>query len=292
MCVLSVYLYIKKKEKEIAMTQFLCPVCKKELIKTGNSLKCVNSHCFDISKKGTVNLLLSNRSRHGDDKLMVKARTAFLNKGYYTPLLSVLEKMSAAYLSSGCVILDCGCGECWYTANIYEYLISCDIQAEMIGIDVSKEALNAGASRNKALRLAAASVFEIPLAEKSCDAVISLFSPFSRDEYLRVLKDGGIYITAFPLEDHLFELKAAVYEKPYRNSVSDTAIEGFELLEYKTVGGYIELDCNEDIMSLFSMTPYYYKTSPADRDKLSALTHLKTRISFGAAAYRREKRTI
>ena len=272
------------------MTPFLCPVCKKELFPSERSLKCINSHCFDFSRKGTVNLLRSNRSRHGDDKLMVKARTDFLDKGYYRPLLTVIEKMTAAYSFSGCVILDCGCGECWYTANIYEYLSKNGIVPEMIGIDVSKEALNAGASRNKALRLTAASVFEIPLREKSCDIVISLFSPFSKDEYLRVLKEGGIYITAFPLEDHLFELKAAVYEKPYMNSVSDTAIEGFELLDFKTVNEYIDLKNNEDILSLFSMTPYFYKTSAGDKEKLSHLDSLRTKISFGAAAYRRTDR--
>ena len=142
-----------------------------------------------------MNLLLSNKSNHGDDKRMVNARKAFLDKGYYNQLHIAIREAAAKYAQDGCVLLDCGCGECSYTADISTHLGSLGINADIIGIDVSKEALNAGASRHAGLRLAVASVFDIPLPDKSCDTLIALFSPFSGDEYLRVLKDGGIYIT-------------------------------------------------------------------------------------------------
>lgn len=270
------------------MIDFICPKCKKSLFKDGNSLKCSEGHCYDISRKGTVNLLLSNKSSHGDDKLMVNARKAFLDKGYYLPLLEELKKAVDKYAENGDSIVDCGCGECWYTSEIYNYLSDKGKTTDMIGIDVSKEAINAGASRSRKLRLAVGTVFDIPVADNSTDIVISLFAPFSGKEYLRILKDKGVYITAFPLENHLFELKEAVYDNPYRNEVADMEVEGFELIYSVDVHNKINICTNEDILALFSMTPYYYKTSEKDRSKLNSLSSLVTTIHFRIACYHKK----
>ena len=268
------------------MDKFICPVCKSPLIKEDKSLRCKNGHCFDISRKGTVNLLRSNKANHGDDKRMVAARKAFLDKGYYEPLLKAVRDTTARYAANECTLLDCGCGECSYTADISKYLRSVGISADIIGIDVSKEAINAGASRHADISLAAASVFEIPLADNSCDIVLSLFAPFSGDEYRRVLRPGGYYITAFPLEEHLIELKRAVYDKPYLNTVSPLGVEGFALAESSECRFKAELASNEDITALFEMTPYCYKTSRQDRAKLDALDSLTVSAEFGIAVYR------
>lgn len=264
------------------MAVLICPVCKKTLLKSDISMKCENGHCFDISRKGTVNLLLSGKARHGDDKRMVDARKSFLDKGYYSPLRDRLTALAVKYAENGCTILDCGCGECYYTADISAALPGCEI----IGIDVSKEAVNRGASRHAGICLAVASVFDIPLADHSCDIVFALFSPFSGSEYLRVLRPGGIYITAFPLENHLFELKQAVYDKPYRNTVSPLEVEGFTLIENSECRFKAELTSNADISALFEMTPYCYKTSAADRAKLDRLEKLTVSAEFGIAVYR------
>lgn len=265
------------------MTGFICPICKKSLLQSDNSLKCESGHCFDISRRGTVNLLMSNKSRHGDDKRMVDARKSFLDKGYYAPLLDKVTHLVKKYAADGYTVLDCGCGECYYTAGISAALNN----ATIIGIDVSKEAINRGATRHSGIQLAVASVFDIPLAVSSCDIVIALFSPFSGSEYLRVLKDGGIYITAFPLEDHLFELKQAVYDKPYRNTVSPLEADGFELIEHDECRFKVELSSNADITALFEMTPYCYKTSVSDRAKIDDLETLTVSAEFGTAVYRK-----
>ncbi len=270
------------------MLNFICPVCKKELYTKEKSLLCENGHCFDISRKGTVNLLRTGKANHGDDKRMVMARKTFLDKGYYEPLHAVIRETAAEYSYDGCTLLDCGCGECSYTADISRHFISKNINAEIIGIDVSKEAINCAASRHSGIRLAVASVFDIPLPDKSCDIVLAMFSPFSGSEYLRVLKDGGIYITAYPLEDHLFELKKAVYDEPYRNEVSDTGVDGFELLSQKDCKFRMELKTNEDLISLFEMTPYCYKTSKTDREKLDRISALSVCAEFGIAVYRKK----
>ncbi len=270
------------------MTDFLCPVCHNILSQKDKSMKCIKGHCFDISRKGTVNLLISNRSGHGDDKRMVNARKNFLDKGYYSPLKETVCRLITRYSGKGSTILDCGCGEGYYTAAVSESLSGAGISCEIIGIDVSKEAINRASARHAGIRLAEASVFGIPLVDKSCDIILALFSPFSGKEYLRVLKDKGVYITAFPLENHLFELKQAIYDKPYKNIVSPLETDGFMLEQYEECRFKVSLSSNKDIVSLFEMTPYCYKTSASDRAKLDILDRLEVTAEFGAAVYRKK----
>ena len=264
---------------------FACPLCGNALDKKDNTLICSNNHCYDISKHGYVNLLLSQKSskkRHGDDKLMLKSRQDFLEKGFYKPLLNlltaeVLKKSNGKAL----VILDSGCGEGYYTANIQKALP----HSQIYGIDISKEALIFAAKRDKTLKLAAASSSDIPIKNGCCDIILNIFSPTATIEFSKKLKPDGILIKAYPLENHLFGLKAAVYEKPYKNKSENLSLDGFVLTDVHELRYTLELTSNEDIMNLFKMTPYYYKTSRADQEKLLALSNLKTEIEFGIAVY-------
>ena len=67
------------------MLDLLCPVCGGRLAREKKVWRCENHHCFDVARSGYVNLLPPSASgkRHGDDKRMVAARTAFLSRGYY-----------------------------------------------------------------------------------------------------------------------------------------------------------------------------------------------------------------
>ena len=68
------------------MSEFTCPVCGQRLEKHGSQMKCPLGHSYDISRRGYINLLMSQASskkRHGDDSEMVSARTRFLSLGYY-----------------------------------------------------------------------------------------------------------------------------------------------------------------------------------------------------------------
>lgn len=271
------------------MSIYICPVCGGGLDLREKSLYCENGHCFDISKKGYVNLLMSQKSKnHGDDKLMVNARRDFLDKGYYQPLLDKICAVLMKYAKNGDVIFDSGCGEGWYTANMERSLAESGISVHFCGIDVSKDALNVAAGRSKTLELAVASVFDVPVPDGTFDIVTSFFAPFAREELLRILKPNGLFITAFPLENHLFGLKSAVYDKPYKNEVAELAIDGFDCIATDELRYKITLAANEDIKSLFSMTPYYYKTSRADQQKLDALDMLETEAEFCVAVYRKK----
>lgn len=273
------------------MSIFICPVCKNNLQSNQNSLKCINNHSFDLSKYNYVNLLQSQKNskkRHGDDKLMVKARKDFLDHGYYDPLLFKVYTILDEFAKDHMTVFDCGCGECYYTSNIYNYLSKKNKNITVCGIDIAKDAVIQGAKRNKSLELAVASINNIPLADNSCDVVLNFFAPLSNDEYERIAKQNGIIIRAIPLEYHLWELKESIYNNPYTNDELDLNLNGFDIIAEHEVKGEITLDCNEDIQNLFKMTPYYYKTSREDQDKASKLQSLTTKYEFGIIVYKKK----
>lgn len=275
------------------MFPFICPVCSEPLYLNGQSLQCERRHCYDLSRFGVVNLLMSQKSggkRHGDDKLMARSRRDFLDQGFYKPLLKKIEEAVLLYCPQEAVMLDVGCGECWYTANLISFLLENGKAVSAGGVDISKDALAFGAKRSGHLSLAVASVSKLPAAGSSCDIVLNLFAPFHAQEFSRILKSGGVLVRAVVLEDHLWELKTAVYDKPYRNPPEKKELAGFELLQYEEVKDEIQLVSNEQIQSLFRMTPYYYKTGIDDQKKLNNLRELNVRTQFGVLVYKKEGR--
>lgn len=270
------------------MAYYICPVCGDALKIWDNSYKCGKGHCFDRSAKGYVNLFLSKGgSNHGDDKAMINARTDFLNKGYYGFLKDEVCKAVSDFTPQNGEVIDCGCGECYYTAAIHEALTRKNKSPEIYAVDISKDAVITGKKRCKNLNLAVASVFHLPFSKESFDTLVTMFAPFCREEYSRVLKHGAVMIMAIPLEDHLWELKRAVYETPYKNSPHDFEIEGFELVKKSDVKEMMHLSCNKDITSLFEMTPYSHKTSKEDIKKLESLDKLDVTAHFAVLVYKK-----
>lgn len=269
---------------------FICPVCHNviENLENEKIYRCKNNHCFDAAKQGYVNLLQSQQSknkRHGDDKLMIKARTEFLNKGYYGPLADKICELLSKHLNNNSVVLDAGCGDCYYTDKFEKKLR--EINAKFFGIDISKDALIAGGKRNKNIKTAVASVFDIPFENSSCNAVLNIFSPFALEEYIRIIVKNGILLRVIPLEDHLFNLKKAVYDKPIKNPKENLDVLGFEIVENVDLKYTIEIDNNLDIQNLFKMTPYFYKTSKSDQKKLENITSLITQAEFKIIIYKK-----
>lgn len=272
------------------MSHFLCPACKSPLIKEGRSFICKNGHCYDISKSGYVNLLLNplkNSNSPGDNKLMVNARRDFLDKGYYAKLSQVVADTVSDYISDS-PVLDVGCGEGYYTENICKKINENGFKCDVTGIDISKFALDKAAKRCKEAEFAVASIFHLPFDDSFCGVLVNIFAPFHKEEFLRVLKKDGIFIMVIPGEEHLWELKAAMYDTPYKNEVKDYPIEGFELLDVKKVDYKIDIDNNEDLQNLFKMTPYYYKSPVNATERLSKIDSLKIQLDFRVLVYKRK----
>ena len=274
------------------MRYFRCPVCGLALEKNDAARRviCPNRHSFDRSRRGYVNLLLSqkaDRSAHGDDARMVEARRQFLSRGYYAPLRDALCGLAAKYLRPDGVILDAGCGEGYYT-----HALEAALEARhpaMLALDISKKALDYAARDDQwGGEYAVASVYHMPVADSSVDLLISVFSPFCSEEFSRVLTPDGVILSVIPLENHLMGLKRVLYEQPYPNAVKPYALEGYRLLDAIELRYLIELQSQEEIGALFGMTPYCYRTSAAGHGRLAALDTLSTPAEFAVLAFGRE----
>ena len=243
-----------------------CPVCQKELIRNGRTAVCAGGHSFDYAKQGYLNLYLSRGGSHGDSRESVLARTRFLRRGCYGFLKDRLKELSELYDHS--VTVDLACGEGYYTAAL--------AGDDKYGFDLSKDALKHAAKTDPSTAYTVASIFALPFADSSADLVTTCFAPIAKEEITRILKPGGLFVAVTPAEDHLFELKQALYEHPYENTVDEI---GFPVKEEIRISEVMHLD-HDGLMDLFAMTPYFYHTSEKDRRKLDGLDHLDVKASF------------
>lgn len=268
------------------MSILACPVCMGPLHRGEKAFSCPKNHAYDIARSGYVNLLLSHQMKTklpGDNRQMVQARTHFLNKGYYQLLADRLCDLAESMQISG-EVLDAGCGEGYYTEKL-----ACRLtDAHLTGIDISKSAVEAAAKRTHGADFIVGSLFHLPVRDRSCNALATLFAPYCGEEFHRVLKKGGRMLRVIPGARHLWELKELVYDQPYLNDVQDYALQGFHFLESVPVSGRIRLTSNEDIQSLFSMTPYAYKTSVEGARRLQEANELETQIAFELLVYQKQ----
>lgn len=268
---------------------FRCPLCAKPLERTGEGLACRSGHCFDRAAAGYVHLLPANKKHSkspGDDREMVAARSAFLGKGHYAPLLDTLCEAARDCLDiSAPVIVDSGCGEGYYTAGLYRALSG--REPRMAGVDLSKFALRRAAKKLPQGEFAVASAYRLPLADGCADLLTNIFSPLAAEEFARVLKPGGFFVYAVPSARHLWEIKEVLYAKPYENPVRREDYTGFAWQGVREVRDVLSLTDQADIMALFRMTPYAWKTPEEGVRKLEALRRLDVQIGFDLHCYRR-----
>ncbi len=271
---------------------FSCPLCSAPLSVEGGRYLCPAGHCFDRAASGYVHLLPANRKHSqnpGDDREMVAARAAFLEKGYYSPLLELLARITVeetAHLPLP-VLLDSGCGEGYYTAGVYRALCQAGRSPRIAGVDLSKYALRRAAKQLPEGEFAVASVYRLPIAADSVDVLLNVFSPLATSEFARVLRPGGLFCYVVPSARHLWEMKQILYSQPYENPVkreeySDFLFEGMKQVRYT-----LSLTQGQDIMALFHMTPYAWKTPKEGIRRLESLSCLKCQIGFDIHLYRK-----
>ena len=252
----------------------LCPKCRNILYKVDNTYKCINNHSYDIARQGYINLNMHNSQNTGDNPLMIQARTNFLNKGYYHFLLEKINSL----LKEDETLVDLACGEGYYTSKF--------ICKDKIGIDLSKQGLKYASRNDPNTIYLLNSIFHNPLEDKCADKVITIFAPVAKQEVLRLLKDDGKFILVKPDEYHLFELKQALYDKPYLNEVEDIEIPGLVIDQHIKINNKSLLN-NEDINNLFMMTPYYNTSSLKDKEKLKDIKQLSINFSFIIDIYKK-----
>lgn len=253
----------------------ICPKCKERLSKINNTYKCINNHSYDISKEGYVNLLIS-KTNAGDNDILIKARHNFLNNGYYEPLALKLKEIIKELNPT--TMLDAGCGTGYYASKLK------DIVPNIIGCDISKDAIKLASKKNKDISFIVASNQFIPLANNSIDLILNIFAPYFDKEFNRLLNNGYLIIV-HTAEKHLWELKELIYEKPYLNKKEVFNLENFTLIKEENIYYTINIP-KEDLYSLFTMTPYYYKTKKEDISKIDLVESLSMTINFTISIFK------
>ena len=273
------------------MTIFRCPLCGGPLWEVPGGLRCPEGHRFDRAREGYVHLLPVGQKHSrfpGDDKAMVNARRAFLDRGWYAPLREALEQLAVKCTGNEPVVLDAGCGEGYYTQGVREALTSAGKMPHVAGFDISKFAVQKAAKRCPELDLAVASAYHMPVEDGAVDLVLNVFSPLAIEEFRRVLKAGGYYLYVVPAPRHLWELKEVLYDRPYPNEERATPYEGFAYREIVPVAYTVRLPTQADIQALFQMTPYAWKTPGAGKARLAALSELTCRVDFRVHVFQKE----
>ena len=243
----------------------LCPICGKELTRQDRAWICENRHSFDIARQGYVNLLPVQQKRSlqpGDTKEQVASRREFLDGGFYRPICDALCQLAADHGCTG-PILDIGCGEGYYSARLAKSL-----DAPLVGLDISKEAVRCAAARYKDALWLCASAAHLPVADASAGLVTSLFALTMPEEFLRVLRPNGAFIQVLAAQDHLLGLKSIIYpELNLKEKDSVPAIPGFRLVESRPVKFSFTVEGSQ-VQNLLSMTPHVYRIGKEGAERL------------------------
>lgn len=269
---------------------YICPICKERLSKINNSYKCENNHSYDIASSGYVNLLnpgKRNNFKAGDSKEMVRARTAFFESDAYKPISTNLNRIISRYGNN--VIVDAGCGEGYYPLNIaLEFSKSLVLGFDMTKFGCEHAAKKARQENISYAFFAVANIFDLPLPNNYADVVVSLFAPVADKEFCRILKDDGYLIVVSAGINHLDGLKRILYKDLYLNEDKRANYENFSLIDVINLKYDTTILGNETIKNLFTMTPYYHRTSLEDKKKLEDVNSLSTTIEVNYLIYKKK----
>lgn len=290
----------------------LCPVCKESLQanESNKSLSCANNHSFDRARQGYLNLLLAHKKKSknpGDSQEMVIARQAFLNSDFYRPISDSLNQIivdAALKLEKPIQVLDIGCGEGYYSQRMHHSLSDHQIEHNLFGLDISKDAVIAAAKRAKAEAALAskavesewlvASAIDIPLQAQSIDIATCLFTRLMPESYHKVIKQDGYFICVNTGEKHLIELREKLYDKitkvefdPIKNMGED-----FELVDQQQVSYQNTLSSQQQIQDLLLMTPHNWRTKAENKESLASLEELTVTIDAQIHVFKAKAKAI
>ena len=262
----------------------LCPVCGEQLNLSDRQYRCIRNHSFDMARQGYVNLLTVQQKHSlnpGDTREQVLSRREFLEAGFYRPIADTLihEAMKMGITGQ---ILDVGCGEGWYSAQLADAL-----DAPLTGLDISKEAVRCAAAKYKGKQWLCATAAHIPVADGSVSLLTSLFALTLPQEFSRVLKRDGYYFQVLAAEDHLLGLKGIIYDQlnfKEKNTVPE--LPGFELVKSVPIRFSFTVE-GKQVQNLFSMTPHVFRIGKEGAERLRKTEVLTDTASCVLNVYRR-----
>ena len=271
-----------------------CPFCDSHLARIANTLTCTNSHTFDISKEGYVNLL--RKKLPGDTKEMLIARRNFLEQGYYQPLSDTINALVSIALgpeTPSFNILDAGCGEGYYLSRLQAHLANQmpHTQCCYMGLDISKEAIRTAVKKYKAAQFVVANLKErLVFVDSAFHVLLNIFAPRNVDEFARVLVSGGIAIVVIPAPAHLLQLRSTFHLLNIEENKQQHVIEQFaglfELTDLRTIAYDIRLS-RAAMMQAILMTPNYWHIPDEMRKATEGREEMETEVGFVCMVFRR-----
>lgn len=285
--------------ENIAMLK--CPVCGDRMSVQGNkSIVCLNNHCFDIAKRGYVNLL-QNHGNSKYDKKLFQSRNIISQTGFFDPLIEAVVQMMGKIISdNGSIsdnrsisaldlktksikILDAGCGEGFHLARIInglndqehqeyqEYLETAHLLG--VGIDISKGGIQIAAKNYQDIFWLVADLAKTPFMDQQFDVILNILSPANYGEFKRIIGDEGILIKVVPDSDYLKELRTAFYQETdkelYSNKmVLDLFSKNFHIIDTQKVNYEFKLS-SEELHHLIKMTPLSWGVSEEKMQEVS-----------------------
>jgi len=285
-----------------------CPLCGGVFSRFDKTVSCSSGHCFDLAKEGYVNLLPPGKgknARTGDEKDMIRARRAFLSTDLYAPVSDGIAALLKKHLpSDGDIVLcDSGCGEGYHTLRVMNTLKTFSPRGILsVGFDASKFAAacamksashcgltgeNGIGTDSEALAyFFPANIFALPLTDHCISAVLSMFAPVAAAENLRVLRKNGIMITVSSGIEHLQEMRRLLYTDVHMSDGKIPEYDGFALADEIKIRYPIVLPDKEVIANLFTMTPFYYKTTETGKKRLWEAETLTVTVDTDLRIYR------
>ena len=260
-----------------------CPNCGNALEKQEKAYICPKGHSFDIARQGYVNLLTVQQKHSlnpGDTREQVLSRRAFLEEGYYAPICGALIEEAKNLGISG-PVLDICCGEGYYSSRLAEAL-----DAELVGLDISKEAVRCAAAKYKGPTWLTATAAHIPVEEESVQLITSLFALTLPEEFKRVLRKDGYYFQVLAAQDHLLGLKSIIYpELKFKDKDTVPSLPGFELVKSVPIRFTFTVE-GQQVQNLFSMTPHVFRIGKEGAENLRKTETLTDTASCVLNVYR------
>ena len=182
-----------------------CPRCASAFSLDQQSLVCENRHCYDLSRKGYVNLAPSHdqdAEKYGAE--LFDSRRKVFENGFYAPVAGAIAQMLPE--DEELLVLDVGCGEGYYARLLSEQFPT----AQFLGLDISRDAVTAAARIPSRVNWLVADLKHLPVADSAADVVLDVLTPADYEAFRRVLKPDGTLIKVIPGADYLCEVRKAV----------------------------------------------------------------------------------
>lgn len=190
---------------------FRCPICKSHIKNiTENSVICKNNHCFNMSKKGYINLI-KNNNKTIYDKDLFEARSKIYDQKVYEILSEEIINIVDKYTTGEKInyVLDAGCGEGYYLNQLYldEKI---NKKCRLIGIDIAREGVALATRFENRVFWSVSDLSNLPFDDNKIDVILDILSPSNYREFARVLNKKGIIIKVIPEENYLQEIRSQI----------------------------------------------------------------------------------